>query len=248
MLKVGYSGYLLTDYEQGCCKKLKMTHENLLLEHVEVVQMKSKRCRICKQCIDDALLYNGHPNNLVEEYIMLTDEMLQLFTGTKATVHATDERPIHKNELNGKCLPQKGEVELLVGGPPCQGFSGMYRFNAGQYSWFKNSLVVYYLRFCDYYQPMYFILENICNFVSFKHSMMLKLTLDCLLAIGYQVTFGVLQAGQYGVPQTCRQLIIMTAVPGYEHRQVGNAVPLPLDVALGREIQKALALSLKPMH
>lgn len=49
-------------------------------------------------------------------------------------------------------LPCKGEVELLVGGPPCQGFSGMNRFNAGQYSAFKNSLVASYLSYCEYYR------------------------------------------------------------------------------------------------
>ena len=49
--------------------------------------------------------------------------------------------PMH----NGKRLPQKGEVELLCGGPPCQGFSGMNRFNTGEYSKFKNSLIASYL-------------------------------------------------------------------------------------------------------
>lgn len=46
---------------------------------------------------------------------------------------------------NGKKLPLKGEVEVLCGGPPCQGFSGMNRFNSGQYSTFKNSLISSYL-------------------------------------------------------------------------------------------------------
>lgn len=55
-------------------------------------------------------------------------------------------------DINGKCLPRKGEVEMLVGGPPCQGFSGMNRFNAGQYSVFKNSLIVSYLSYCDYFR------------------------------------------------------------------------------------------------
>lgn len=110
---------------------------------------------------------------------------------------------------------------MLVGGPPCQGFSGMNRFNAGQYSHFKNSLVSTFLSFCEYYRypifgfikafsflyivccrPKYFMLENVRNFVSFKRSMVLKLTISCLVKMGYQVTWGVLQAGHYGVPQT----------------------------------------------
>ena len=43
-----------------------------------------------------------------------------------------------KNEM-GQKLPQKGDVELLCGGPPCQGFSGMNRFNSREYSRFKVS-------------------------------------------------------------------------------------------------------------
>ena len=88
-----------------------------------------------------------------------------------------------------------GDVELLCGGPPCQGFSGMNRFNSGDYSRFKNSLIASYLSYCDYYRPRFFLLENVRNFVSFKRSMVLKLTLRSLLRMGYQCTFGVLQVG-----------------------------------------------------
>ncbi|XP_076172771.1 DNA (cytosine-5)-methyltransferase PliMCI [Ptiloglossa arizonensis] len=115
---------------------------------------------------------------------------------------------------SGQRLPQKGEVELLCGGPPCQGFSGMNRFNSRQYSLFKNSLVVSCLSYCDYYRPKFFVMENVRNFVSFKRSMVLKLTLRCLVRMGYQCTFGILQAGNYGIPQTRRRLIILAAAPG----------------------------------
>ena len=52
-----------------------------------------------------------------------------------------DEAAFH----NGQRLPRKGEVELLCGGPPCQGFSEMNRFKDGEYSSFKNSLISSYL-------------------------------------------------------------------------------------------------------
>ncbi|XP_076281112.1 DNA (cytosine-5)-methyltransferase PliMCI [Lasioglossum baleicum] len=126
-------------------------------------------------------------------------------------------RKVMNGELcdnNGQRLPRKGEVELLCGGPPCQGFSGMNRFNSRQYSLFKNSLVVSCLSYCDYYRPKYFVMENVRNFVSFKRSMVLKLTLRCLVRMGYQCTFGILQAGNYGIPQTRRRLIILAAAPG----------------------------------
>ncbi|XP_060107963.1 DNA (cytosine-5)-methyltransferase 1 [Heteronotia binoei] len=119
-----------------------------------------------------------------------------------------------KTNSLGQKLPQKGDVEMLCGGPPCQGFSGMNRFNSRTYSKFKNSLVVSFLSYCDYYRPRFFLLENVRNFVSFRRSMVLKLTLRCLVRMGYQCTFGVLQAGQYGVAQTRRRAIVLAAAPG----------------------------------
>eukprot|EP00111_Clytia_hemisphaerica_P007316 TCONS_00021299-protein len=115
---------------------------------------------------------------------------------------------------SGQRLPRKGEVDLLCGGPPCQGFSGMNRFNSREYSMFKNSLVVSYLSYCDYFRPRFFILENVRNFVSFKKGMVLKLIMKTLLKMGYQCEFGVLQAGSYGVPQTRRRAILIAAAPG----------------------------------
>jgi len=47
--------------------------------------------------------------------------------------------------LNGQRIPRRGEVELLCGGPPCQGFSQLNRFQDGQASKFSNSLIASYL-------------------------------------------------------------------------------------------------------
>jgi DNA (cytosine-5)-methyltransferase 1 len=38
-------------------------------------------------------------------------------------------------------LPQPGDVEFIMGGPPCQGYSGMNRFNKGNWSMVQNSMV-----------------------------------------------------------------------------------------------------------
>ena len=38
-------------------------------------------------------------------------------------------------------LPLPGEVEFMMGGPPCQGYSGMNRFNKGNWSMVQNSMV-----------------------------------------------------------------------------------------------------------
>jgi DNA (cytosine-5)-methyltransferase 1 len=90
----------------------------------------------------------------------------------------------------------------------------MNRFNSGEYSRFKNSLVVTYLSYCDHFRPRFFLLENVRNFFLFKKSMVLRLVMHSLLEMNYQCGFAVLQAGQYGVPQTRRRAFIWAAAPG----------------------------------
>lgn len=116
----------------------------------------------------------------------------------------------------GGTLPQPGEVELLCAGPPCQGFSALNRFTKRSFSVFKSSQVATALSFCDYYHPKYFLLENVRNFATYEGGMVLKLTLFALLQMGYQCRFGILQAGNFGVPQTRRRLFIVAATPGFD--------------------------------
>ncbi|KAI8469979.1 MAG: S-adenosyl-L-methionine-dependent methyltransferase [Monoraphidium minutum] len=110
-------------------------------------------------------------------------------------------------------LPRPGEVEFIMGGPPCQGYSGMNRFNKGNWSMVQNSMVMAFLSFADFYRPRYFLLENVRNFVSHNKSFTFRLTLRTLLDMGYQVRFGVLNAGNYGVPQSRKRTFIWAAAP-----------------------------------
>ena len=110
-------------------------------------------------------------------------------------------------------LPAPGEVEFLCGGPPCQGYSGMNRFNKGNWSMVQNSMVMAYLSFADFYRPRYFLLENVRNFVSHNKSLTFRLALRSLLEMGYQVRFGVLNAGNFGVAQSRKRTFIWAAAP-----------------------------------
>jgi DNA (cytosine-5)-methyltransferase 1 len=79
------------------------------------------------------------------------------------------------------------QVEFIMGGPPCQGYSGMNRFNKRNWSTVQNSMVMAYLSYADFYRPRYFLLENVRNFVSHNKSFTFRLTIRTLLDMGYQV-------------------------------------------------------------
>lgn len=116
------------------------------------------------------------------------------------------------NQLKSKKYPSKGEIDIILAGPPCQGFSEINRFTDGIASSLKNSLIATTLSFVDLYRPKYVYIENVRNFFKFKESNIFRLTVSCLLYMGYQVSFSLLQAGSLGVPQSrCRAIIIATA-------------------------------------
>ena len=133
-------------------------------------------------------------------------------------VYNKDCNHVLKNLISGDGVrlgyPTKEEVEVICGGPPCQGFSHMNIFSESDYSQFKNQGVVTFLGFCDYYRPKYILMENVRNFALYKGGSFLKLCLRALITMGYQCTFGILQAGNFGVPQTRRRCFIMAAVSG----------------------------------
>ena len=121
-------------------------------------------------------------------------------------------KSLSSNEIH--MLPSPGEVDFICGGPPCQGYSGMNRFNKGNWSMVQNSMVMSFLSYADFYRPRYFLLENVRNFVSHNKSFTFRLTLRSLLDMGYQVRFGVLNAGNFGVSQSRKRTFIWAAAPG----------------------------------
>ena len=119
-----------------------------------------------------------------------------------------------KFDHKGQRLPQKGDIDLLCGAPPCQGFSVLNVHKDKPSSQYNNSLIEWCISFCDYYRPRYFMLENVPNFLSYQNNSLLRTVMRSLLSMGYQCTFGVLQAASYGVPQTRRSAFILAAAPG----------------------------------
>ncbi|KAG6551170.1 hypothetical protein Mapa_007405 [Marchantia paleacea] len=119
-----------------------------------------------------------------------------------------------KMEENKKSkLPIPGEVDFVNGGPPCQGFSGMNRFSQRVWSKVQCEMILAFLSYADYFRPRYFLLENVRNFVSFNKGQTFRLTMASLLEMGYQVRFGVLQAGNFGVSQSRKRAFIWAAAP-----------------------------------
>lgn len=112
----------------------------------------------------------------------------------------------------GKTLGIKiGELDLLAGGPPCQGFS----INAPIRSLDdeRNHLFKDYLRIAEFLQPKVILIENVPGLVSLGRGTVVEQIYKTLHGMGYSVSHRILFAGHYGVPQM-RFRTVFLAVKG----------------------------------
>ncbi len=114
------------------------------------------------------------------------------------------------NMLNGRaleiCSMKRGELFLLAGGPPCQGFSVQRR---GEDADPRNQLVFKYAQLVNELFPKYFVMENVSGIAGKRGKNILEQLLDELKDIGYTVHISLLNAQDYGVPQRRKRYIIV---------------------------------------
>lgn len=124
-----------------------------------------------------------------------------------AKVFTADIRSLDAGEVLSDLGLERGQLDLLAGGPPCQGFS----INAPVRSVLdqRNHLFKEYLRFVDIFAPRAVLIENVPGLVSFEHGATLHAILDALAQLGYGADVRILGAAYYGVPQMRWRTIIL---------------------------------------
>lgn len=110
-----------------------------------------------------------------------------------------DARRLLARAVASKHLLQELAVDLLCGGPPCQGFCGWNRFRSLEDP--RNSLVNVFLDFVALLDPRLVLIENVTGILTLGGGAVITGITDALCELGYHVRLLVLQAGAYGVPQ-----------------------------------------------
>jgi len=101
---------------------------------------------------------------------------------------------------------KRGQLDLLAGCPPCQGFSTMATLNGRIGQDERNDLVFQFLRFARVLRPKAVMMENVPKLAKNHRFKTLCAGLETL---GYEVKHDVLDAADYGVPQRRRRLILI---------------------------------------
>lgn len=125
---------------------------------------------------------------------------------------STDIRALDPSQLRGELGLRVGELTLLAGCPPCQGFSRLRTRNkVASIDDPRNNLVIEFQRFAEAFRPQNVLLENVpslrtdARFLAFVSS---------LEGMGYSCLVKVIDAADYGVPQRRRRLIMLASLVG----------------------------------
>jgi DNA (cytosine-5-)-methyltransferase len=102
------------------------------------------------------------------------------------------------------------EADIIIGGPPCQGFSSANRYNREEDDE-RNRLFFEFVKFVDLIHPKAVIIENVRGIITSNNGRAKKRIYEIFEERGYNVTHKIMDASEYGVPQKrLRNFFVMT--------------------------------------
>ncbi|XP_073139709.1 DNA (cytosine-5)-methyltransferase CMT3-like [Henckelia pumila] len=124
-----------------------------------------------------------------------------------------------------KMLPLPGTVDVVCGGPPCQGISGFNRFRNTDKPLedSKNRQLLVFMDIVAYLRPKFVLMENVVDIVKFSSGFLGRYALGSLVAMDYQARMGLMVAGSYGLPQFRMRVFLWGAL----HTEKLPQYPLP---------------------
>ncbi|KZV25539.1 DNA (cytosine-5)-methyltransferase CMT2 [Dorcoceras hygrometricum] len=130
-----------------------------------------------------------------------------------------------RNGFKSKILPLPGDVDVICGGPPCQGISGYNRHRNfdSPLDDERNRQVVVFMDIVTFLKPKYVLMENVVDIIRFDNGSIGRYALSRLVDMKYQARLGTIASGCYGLPQFRLRVFIWGANPSEKLPQF----PLP---------------------
>lgn len=108
-----------------------------------------------------------------------------------------------------KELANNREIDMIIGGPPCQAYSLLGRHRKTMEDDPRTLLYLQYGKFLKEFQPLGFVFENVPGLLSAKKGEHFQNLKDYFKELGYNVHYKMLDASDYGVLQVRRRIILV---------------------------------------
>lgn len=108
----------------------------------------------------------------------------------------------------------QGDVDVICGGPPCQGISGYNRYRNvdAPLTDERNQQIVVFMDIVEFLKPKYVLMENVSDILRFDGASLGRYALSRLVHMRYQARLGTIAAGCYGLPQFRLRVFIWGAI------------------------------------
>uniref|UniRef100_A0A7N0UBW6 Cytosine-specific methyltransferase n=1 Tax=Kalanchoe fedtschenkoi TaxID=63787 RepID=A0A7N0UBW6_KALFE len=117
--------------------------------------------------------------------------------------------------FTSKILPRPGDVDVICGGPPCQGISGYNRHRNYESPMDdeRNHQIVVFMDLVKFLKPKYVLMENVPDILRFAKGTLGRYALSRLVQMNYQARLGIMAAGCYGLAQFRLRVFLWGANP-----------------------------------
>ncbi|MFE4468685.1 DNA cytosine methyltransferase [Leifsonia sp. NPDC056824] len=122
---------------------------------------------------------------------------------------AGDIRKVRRSEVAEATGLKRGDVDVIIGGPPCQGFSSIRPFRSSEDDDPRNSLFEEFASYVNFFRPKALVLENVVGLATYEKGHTIERILETFSELGYECDWRILNASNYGVPQKRERLILL---------------------------------------
>lgn len=153
-----------------------------------------------------------------------TDTYNYNFEGNKG--HIEDLSTCDFRNLRHNLKLHRGELDLIIGGPPCQGFTTAGRRSDSDS---RNLLLANYVNALQEFHPRWFMMENVEGILTTTNGNFIVDCIQGMISQGYTIYLKKVYMQEYGIPQRRKRVIIVGNREGKSFE-----FPKPISVASGR--------------
>ena len=118
------------------------------------------------------------------------------------------------SNLEIKEIFNNNNVDVIIGGPPCQGFSSIGKQNINDQ---RNDLIFEFGRIIKLIKPSFFIMENVSGLIHDKNVFYFNRLKNFFISNGYKINYRLLNAAEYGVPQLRKRVFLIGHKSSFEY-------------------------------
>lgn len=151
-------------------------------------------------------------------------------------IYNCDIKDFGLKNLNADLGIKEGDIDIVVGGPPCQAYSTVGKRDEGDE---RGMLFQQYYRILSELKPKMFVFENVKGLLSMQGGKLVRNIISLFESLGYHVDIKQLNAADYGAPQIRERVIIVG-------NNFGEVFPYPQPTHYNPEDPSSYRKGLKP--